>query len=165
MVGIMGVLIKVVPAPNAKVKTSNTVVVVKPTRVRIPNAADIMNMYADVVTSMRRRSKISDSIPDGNANSKIGREVAVVIRETKRGFGAIEVISHDAPTSYIAAPTYEKSAATHNIRYRLDLKGLKPIVEMPFLSGCLFVSTIEMVYRDLVIDFSLLMGCRESKQF
>jgi hypothetical protein len=102
-------------------------------------------MYADVVTSMRRRSKISDSIPDGNANSKIGREVAVVIRETKRGFGAIEVISHDAPTSYIAAPTYENSAATHNIRYKLDLKGLKPIVEMPFLSGGLFVSTIELV--------------------
>jgi hypothetical protein len=118
MVGIMGVLIKVVPAPNAKVNTSNTVVVVKPTRVRIPSAVDIVSMYADAITSMRRRSKISDSIPDGNANSKIGKEAAVVIRETKRGFGAIEVINHDAPTSYIAAPTYEKSAATHNIRYK-----------------------------------------------
>jgi predicted metallo-beta-lactamase superfamily hydrolase len=36
---------------------------------------------------------MSDSIPDGNANSKIGRVVAVVIRETNKGFGASEVIS------------------------------------------------------------------------
>ena len=49
---------------------------------------------------MLRRSKISDSIPDGNANSKIGRAIAVVIRETNKGFGASEVISHDAPTSW-----------------------------------------------------------------
>jgi hypothetical protein len=53
--------------------------------------------------------KISDNIPDGNANRKIGI-VAVVIRETNKGLGASEVISHDAPTSYIAAPTYEKRA-------------------------------------------------------
>jgi hypothetical protein len=151
----MGVLIRVVPAPNAKVNISNTVVVVKPTRVRIPSAVDIVNMYADVIISMRRRSKISDSIPDGNANSKIGREVAVVIRETKRGFGAIEVISHDAPTSYIAAPTYEKSAAIHNIRNRLDLKGLKLDLEMPSLSSCLSLSTIGIRKRDLVIHFSI----------
>jgi hypothetical protein len=42
---------------------------------------------------------------------KIGRLVAVVTRETNKGLGASEVISHDAPTSYIAAPTYEKRAA------------------------------------------------------
>jgi hypothetical protein len=155
IVGIMGVLIRVVPAPNAKVNINNTAVVVSPIRVRIPNAVDIVNMYADVITSMRRRSKMSDSIPDGNANSKIGREVAVVIRETKRGFGAIEVISHDAPTSYIAAPTYEKRAAIHNIRNKLDLKGLKPDLEMSFLSSCLSLSTIGIGKRDLVIHFSI----------
>jgi hypothetical protein len=126
----MGVLIMVVPAPSAKVNISNTVVVVRPTRVRIPSTVDIVNMYADVIRSMLRRSKISDIIPDGNANSKIGRVVAVVIRETNKGFGASEVISHDAPTSYIAAPTYEKRAAIHNILNRLDLKGLKPSAEI-----------------------------------
>jgi len=100
IVGIIGVLIMVVPAPSAKVRISNTVVVVRPTRVRTPSAVDIVNMYAHVIRSMLRRSKISDSIPDGNANSKIGRVVAVVMRETNKGFGASEVISQDAPTSH-----------------------------------------------------------------
>ena len=49
IVGIMGVLIKVVPAPSAKVNISNTVVVVRPTTVRIPSVVDIVNMYADVI--------------------------------------------------------------------------------------------------------------------
>jgi hypothetical protein len=111
----MGVLIIVVPAPRAKVNNSKTVVVVRPTRVRIPSAADIVNMYADAIRSIVRLSKRSDSIPDGNANNKIGRVVAVVISETNKGFGASEVISHDAPTSYMAAPTYENRAAIHNI--------------------------------------------------
>ena len=39
IVGIMGVLIIVVPAPSAKVSISNTVVVVRPTRVRIPSSS------------------------------------------------------------------------------------------------------------------------------
>jgi hypothetical protein len=143
IVGIMGVLIIVVPAPSAKVNISNTAVVVRPTRVRIPNTTDIINMYADAIRSMFRRSKISDSIPDGNANNKIGRAVAVVIRETNKGFGASEVISHDAPTSYIAAPTYEKRAAIHNILYRPDLKGLRPDTGMSSsLSGCLSLPTM-----------------------
>jgi hypothetical protein len=142
IVGIMGVLIIVVPAPSAKVNISNTVVVVRPARVRIPNRVDIVNMYAHVIRSMLRRSKISDSIPDGNANRKIGRVVAVVIRETNKGFGAIEVISHDAPTSYIAAPTYEKRTATHNTLNRPDLKALKPDAEISsFFSSCLSVPT------------------------
>jgi hypothetical protein len=153
----MGVLIIVVPAPSAKVSISNTVVVVRPTRVRIPSAVDIVNMYAHVIRSMLRRSKISDSIPDGNANRKIGRVVAVVIRETNKGFGASEVISHDAPTSYIAAPTYEKRAAIHNILYRLDLKGLKPDAEISSsLSSCLSLPTIGISKQDLVIHFSIL---------
>ncbi|HET7389803.1 MAG TPA: hypothetical protein VFJ51_03190 [Nitrososphaeraceae archaeon] len=88
IVGIMGVLIIVVPAPSAKVSISNTVGLVRPTRVKIPSAVDIVNMYAHVIRSMLRRSKISDSIPDGNANRKIGSAVAVVIRETNKGFGA-----------------------------------------------------------------------------
>ena len=49
---------------------------------------------------------MSDNIPDGKANKKIGKAVAVVMRETNNGFGARVVISHDAPTSYIATPTY-----------------------------------------------------------
>jgi hypothetical protein len=48
--------------------------------------------------------KISDNVPQGNAIKKIGKSVAVVIRETKKGFGEREVINHDAPTSYMAAP-------------------------------------------------------------
>jgi hypothetical protein len=116
----------------------------------------MVNMYADVIRSMLRRSKISDSIPDGNANSKIGRVVAVVIRETNKGFGTSEVISHDAPTSYIAAPTYEKRAAIHNILNRLDLKGLKPGAETsPSLSSCLSLPTIGLSKQDLVIHFSI----------
>jgi hypothetical protein len=102
-------------------------------------------MYAHAIRSILRRSKISDSIPDGNANKKIGRVVAVVIRDTNRGFGASEVISHDAPTSYIAAPTYEKRAAIHNVLYRLDLKGLKPDAEISSsLSSCLSIPTIRI---------------------
>jgi hypothetical protein len=99
--------------------------------------------------------EISDSIPDGNANSKTGKVVAVVIRETNRGFGASEVISHDAPTSYIAAPAYEKRAAILNSRYRLDLKGLKPDREISSLSSCLSLPTIGISKQDLVIHFSI----------
>jgi hypothetical protein len=135
MVGIMGVLIIVVPAPSAKVSINSTIGVVTPTRVSIPNIVDIVNMYAQVIRSILRRSKISDNVPDGNAKRKIGRVVAVVIRETNKGFGASEVINHDAPTSYIAAPIYEKRAAIHNVLYRLDLKGLKPDAEI-FSSSC-----------------------------
>jgi hypothetical protein len=56
---------------------------------------------------MRRillRSKMSDNAPDGKAKRKIGKVPAVVIKETDKGFGASEVISHDAATSYIAIP-------------------------------------------------------------
>jgi hypothetical protein len=115
IVGIMGVLIIVVPAPSAKVSIKSIVGVVRPIMVMIPSRVDIVNIYAHVIRSILRRSKISDNIPDGNANKKIGKVVAVVTRETNNGFGAMEVISHDAPTSYIAAPTYEKRAAIHNI--------------------------------------------------
>lgn len=104
-VGIMGVLIIVVPAPSAKVNINSIVGVVRPTRVRIPSMADIVTKYAHAIRSIRLRSKISDNIPDGNANRKIGKVVAVVTRDTNKGSGAREVISHDAPTSYIAAPT------------------------------------------------------------
>jgi hypothetical protein len=68
----MDVLIIVVPAPSAIVNISNIVEVVRPTRLMIPSRVDIVNMYAHVIRSIRRRSKISDSIPDGNANRKIG---------------------------------------------------------------------------------------------
>jgi hypothetical protein len=44
IVGIIGVLIIVVPAPSAKVNINNTVVVVRPTSVRITSRADIVNM-------------------------------------------------------------------------------------------------------------------------
>jgi hypothetical protein len=156
IVGIMGVLIIVVPAPKANVSISNTVVVVRPASVRIPRRVDNVNMYAHVIRSMLRLSKISDSIPDGNANKTIGRAVAVVTRETNKGFGASEVINHDAPTSYIAAPTYEKRAATQNILYRLDLKGLRPDAEIsPSLPSCPSVPTMRISKLDLVIHFSI----------
>jgi hypothetical protein len=143
MVGIMGVLIIVVPAPTAKVIISNTVGEVIPTRVSIPSIVDITNMYAQVIRSILRRSKISDNVPDGKAKRKIGRVVAVVISETNKGFGASEVINHEAPTSYIAPPIYEKRAAIHNILYRLDLKGLKPVAEIFSSRSCPSLSTIE----------------------
>jgi hypothetical protein len=144
MVGIMGVLIIVVPAPSAKVSINNTIEVITPTRVSIPSIVDIVNMYAQVIRSILRRSKISDNVPDGNAKRKIGRVVAVVIRETDKGFGASEAINHDAPTSYIAVPIYEKRAAIHNVLYRLDLKGLKPNAEIfSFSCTCPSPSTID----------------------
>jgi hypothetical protein len=144
IVGIIGVLIIVVPAPSAKVSINNIVGVVTPTRVRIPSPVEIVNIYAQVIRMMLRRSKMSDNMPEGNANKKIGKVVAVVIRETNNGFGASKVISQDAPTSYIAAPTYEKRAAIHNVVYKLDLKGLKPDTEIfSCLSSCLSLSTIE----------------------
>jgi len=143
MVGIIGVLIIVVPAPSAKVSNNNTDGVVMPTRVSTPRIIDIANMYAHVMRSILRRSKISEIAPDGKAKIKIGRVLAVVIRETNKGFGASEVINHEAPTSYIAAPIYEKSAAVHNVLYKLYLNGFKPDAQI--LSSCsLFrLSTIE----------------------
>jgi hypothetical protein len=143
-VGIIGVLIIVVPAPNAKVSNNSIVGVVLPMSVRIPNRVDITKIYAHVIRSILRRSKISETIPEGNANRKIDNVVAVVIRETNKGLGASEVISHDAPTSYIAAPTYEKRAAVHNVLYIIDLKGLNPDVELfSFFSSCPSLSFIE----------------------
>jgi len=97
-----------------------------------------------MIRSIERLSKISGNIPDGSANRKIGKVVAVVTKETNKGLGASEVISHDTPTSYIAAPTYEKRAAIHNILYIVDLKGLKPEPKIfSRLSSCLSLSTIE----------------------
>jgi hypothetical protein len=49
MIGMIGVLIKVVPAPSAKVRINNTVGVINPTRVSIPNTADNVNMYAQAI--------------------------------------------------------------------------------------------------------------------
>jgi hypothetical protein len=144
IVGMIGVLIMVVPAPRAKVSINNIVGVVRPIRVRIPSIVDIVNIYAHVIRSILRRSKISDNIPDGNANRKIGRVVAVVISETNKAFGAREVISHDAPMSYIAAPEYEKRTAIHSVLKIADLKGLNPNAEIfSCLSSCLSLSTIE----------------------
>jgi hypothetical protein len=144
IVGIIGVLIIVVPAPSAKVSIKSIVGVVRPIMVTIPSRVDIVNIYVHVIRSILRRSKISDNIPDGIANRKIGRLVAVVTRETNKGLGASEVISHDAPTSYIAAPTYEKRAAIHNVLKIADLKGLKPEPKIfSRLSCCLSLSTIE----------------------
>jgi hypothetical protein len=144
IVGIIGVLIIVVPAPSAKVSIKSIVGVVRPIMVMIPNKVDTVNIYVHAIRSTLRRSKISDNIPDGNANRKIGRLVAVVTRETNKGLGASEVISHDAPTSYIAAPTYEKRAAIHNVLKIADLKGLKPEPEIfSRLSSCLSLLTIE----------------------
>ena len=85
-----------------------------PTRVSIPSIVEIVNMYTQVIKSMLRLSKISDNAPDGNANRKIGRALAVVIRETSNGFEAMDVINQDAPTSFMATPTYEKKEAIHN---------------------------------------------------
>jgi len=115
MIGIIGVLIMVVPAPSAKVSINNISGVDMPTKVSIPNMVDIANMYAQVIRSILRRSKISEIAPEGKAKRKIGRVVDVVIRETNKGLGASEVISHDAPTSYMAAPIYEKRTAIHNV--------------------------------------------------
>jgi hypothetical protein len=144
IVGMIGVLIIVVPAPSANVRINSIVGVVRPIRVRTPSRVDIVNIYAHVIRSILRLSKMSDNIPDGNANRKIGKVVAVVTRETNNGVGASEVISHDAPTSYIAAPTYEKRAVIHNALYIVDLKGLNPDAEIfSCLSCCLSLSTIE----------------------
>jgi hypothetical protein len=142
MVGIIGVLIIVVPAPSAKVSISKKEGVVTPRRVSIPRIIDTVNMYPHVMRSILRRSKMSDNAPDGNANRKIGRVLAVVIRETNKGFGASEVISHDAPTSYIAATIYEKRVAIHKALYRLSLKGLKPNAETSSSRPCFRLSTI-----------------------
>jgi hypothetical protein len=135
---MMGVLIKVVPAPSAKVNSSNIDGVVRSTNVISPNAADIANMYADAIRRIFLLSKISDNIPEGSAKSKIGSAPAVVMRETNKGFGASDVISHDAPTSYMAAPTYENREAIHNVLYRLDLRGLRPDNEISFCISGLF---------------------------
>ena len=110
--GIIGVLIIVVPAPNAKVSINSIVGVVRPTKVSIPSRADIVNKYAHAIRSIRLGSKRSDSIPDGNANRKIGNVVAVVTRETRKGSGAREVISHDAPTSYIGSTNIRKEGCS-----------------------------------------------------
>jgi hypothetical protein len=130
MVGIIGVLIIVVPAPSAKVNINNKAGVVTSKRVSIPRSIDTVNMYPHVMSRILRRSKMSDNAPDGKAKRNIGRVLAVVIRETNKGFGASEVISHDAATSYIATPIYEKRAANQKALYRLYLKGLKPDEEI-----------------------------------
>jgi hypothetical protein len=57
------------------------------------------------------------------------------MRETNNGLDEREVINHDAPTSYIATPIYEKRIAIHNVLYMTDLKGLRPDLE---ILSCLF---------------------------
>jgi hypothetical protein len=104
MMGMIGVLIIVVPAPSAKVRVSNKVGVTNSKRVSIPNVVDTITMYAQATRSILRLSNISEIAPDGKAKRKIGRVDAVVIRETNSGFGASETINHEDPTSYMDAP-------------------------------------------------------------
>src|SRR5215469_5116837 len=92
MVGIIGVLIIVVPAPSAKVTINNKAVVVISKRVSIPSIIDTVNMYPHVMSKISRRSKRSDNAPDGKAKRKIGKVLAVVIRETNKGFKSDEEI-------------------------------------------------------------------------
>ena len=66
MVGIIGVLIIVVPAPSAKVKINNKAGVVTSKRVSIPSIIDTVNMYPHVMSKILRRSKRSDN--DQNMN-------------------------------------------------------------------------------------------------
>jgi hypothetical protein len=56
-------------------------------KVSIPSIIDTANIYPHVISSISRRSKMSDKAPDGKAKRKIGRVLAVVIRETNKGFG------------------------------------------------------------------------------
>ena len=51
IVGIIGVLIIVVPAPSAKVSINSNAGLVTSTRVNIPNTVDIVNKYAHVIRS------------------------------------------------------------------------------------------------------------------
>lgn len=124
--GSIGVLIIVMPAPNANVNNNNKNGVVIPKSVNIPSIKDTTNIYPHVIRSILRLSKISDTAPDGTAKRNIGKVLVVVIRETSNGLGAIEAISQDAPTSYIAEPMYEKTVANHNKRYKESLKGRNP---------------------------------------
>jgi hypothetical protein len=143
-VGIIGVLIIVIPAPRAKVSVKSIAGVIIPIRESIPSIMDIATIYAHVIRSRIRRSKMSDNIPDGNANKKIGKAVAVVMRETNNGSDAMEVINHEAPTSYIDIPTYEKRAAIHNVLNIGDLKGFSPDMDiLSCLSPSFHLSTIE----------------------
>lgn len=135
MVGIIGVLIIVVPAPSAKVSINNKEGVVMSSKVSIPSVIDSVDMYPHVMRSISRRSKMSDNTPDGKAKRKIGRVLAVVIRETNKGFGASEVINHDAATSYIVPPIYEKRAAIQKV-----LSG--EIAEILYFGSLLPLSTI-----------------------
>ena len=64
---MIGVLIIVVPAHSAKVSIKSIVGVVRPTRVSTPSRVDVVNIYAHAISRILRRSKISDNIPDGNA--------------------------------------------------------------------------------------------------
>jgi len=142
IVGIIGVLIIVAPAPSAKVNISNKEGVVILRRVSIPSIIDTVNMYPHVIRRILRRSKMSDSAPDGKAKTKIGKVLAVVIRETNKAFGASEVISHDAATSYNAIPIYEKRAAIQKALYRLYLKGLRPEDDIFTFRSLFSLSTI-----------------------
>ena len=114
IVGMMGVLIRVVPAPSAKVSISNIVGVMIPTRVSIPSIVEIVNIYTQVIKSMLRLSKISDNAPDGNANRKIGRALAVVIKEKL----VMDLEQWTSLTKMLhiihGTPTYEKKEAIHN---------------------------------------------------
>src|SRR4051794_17823606 len=64
----------------------------------------------------RRRSQTSAAAPARSENSMIGSELAAWTRATMSAEGAIEVISHEAPTPWMRLPKLETRLAVQMAR-------------------------------------------------
>jgi hypothetical protein len=72
--------------------------------VRTAETASI-RVCAIIIT--RRRSQMSAVAPDGSDSSMMGRVVDAWTNATMSAEGAIDVISHDAPTPWMRLPKFE----------------------------------------------------------
>jgi hypothetical protein len=70
------------PAPSRKVKTSNSGGGIRSSSVSAVKLPATTNSPTCTASSSRRRSKLSASVPDGNASRRTGSMVAVCTRLT-----------------------------------------------------------------------------------
>src|SRR5579859_4103178 len=86
-------------------------------------AAANIRIWAISMTNLR--SQMSATAPDASDSSMIGAEVDACTNATMSAVGAMEVISHEAPTAWIRPPKFEIRLALQIIAKMREWKGAR----------------------------------------
>lgn len=116
------------PRPMTAVSDSSTSGVVCPRAVEVARPAAPSRISTCEASSSLRRSTTSARAPPGRAKRNIGKVVAAWTIATHKGLGDSEVISHEAPTSFIQVPMFETMVAIHRARNSGVARGARAVL-------------------------------------